>query len=97
MNNITNHYLKNYRGWHLSWFGNTEQLINRQKSVAFQEIEKMDSDEINNRIEKGISVYGESNLSSTEFWEYFPKNKLLLEEKLFPLKNNNTNYLLDIE
>lgn len=86
---LPDHVMKNYRGWHLSWFGNSEQKMNkRQHSSYYHTINNID--DLDQFINNGYSVFNDE-LEQTSQWFYFPKNKLLLED----MYNTDQEYIND--
>jgi beta-1,4-mannosyl-glycoprotein beta-1,4-N-acetylglucosaminyltransferase len=71
--------IKEAWGWHLSWFGNNNIIVEKLESFAHQEIGLVDSQILNSKREIGEALVTEK-LIKTE-WDYYPKNKEILNNK----------------
>jgi beta-1,4-mannosyl-glycoprotein beta-1,4-N-acetylglucosaminyltransferase len=71
--------IKEAWGWHLSWFGNNNIIVEKLESFAHQEIGLVDSQILNSKREIGEALVTEK-LIKTE-WDYYPKNKEILNHK----------------
>ena len=94
----TDYQLKNYRGWHLSWFGTNEQRATKlRNSAAYFSDERLTNVDFDSLISEQKDIYG-NDLESATNWMYFPKNKLLLEELLYSSQEQLENdYLIDLD
>ena len=81
--------LKEVWGWHLSWFGDDEIILDKLNSFAHQEIGLVNTDLLHTKRDVGEALVTEK-LIKTE-WDYFPKNKDLLSKK------SKNNLLIDFE
>ena len=81
--------LKEAWGWHLSWFGDDEIILDKLNSFAHQEIGLVNTDLLHTKRDVGEALVTEK-LIKTE-WDYFPKNKDLLSKK------SKNNLLIDFE
>lgn len=81
--------IKEAWGWHLSWFGDDEIILNKLSSFAHQEIGMVDRNILQTKRNIGEALVTEK-LIKTE-WDYFPRNKDLLSKK------SNNNIFIDFE
>lgn len=81
--------LKEAWGWHLSWFGENDTILEKLNSFAHQEIGLVDSIVLNTKREIGEALVTEK-LIRTE-WDYFPHNKGIFESI------TNKKILIDFE
>lgn len=81
--------IKEAWGWHLSWFGDDEIILNKLSSFAHQEIGMVDRNLLQTKRNIGEALVTEK-LIKTE-WDYFPRNKDLLSKK------SNNNIFVDFE
>jgi len=95
---VTDHVMNNYRGWHLSWFGTENQIINKlQCSSYYHQLENVEDIDVVTLKNDGRSVFN-VELEGTTHWGYFPKNKLLLEDMYYISQEQmNDNILIDLE
>jgi beta-1,4-mannosyl-glycoprotein beta-1,4-N-acetylglucosaminyltransferase len=88
---LADHVMKNYRGWHLSWFGTLEQKNNKRKySSYYHTLDGIETLDIEQLVNDGYSVFNQE-LETTSQWFYYPKNKLLLED----MYNTDQEYIND--
>jgi beta-1,4-mannosyl-glycoprotein beta-1,4-N-acetylglucosaminyltransferase len=72
--------IKESCGWHLSWFGDNKIIKDKLNSFAHQEIGFINYEILNQKRIIGEALVTEK-LIPTE-WDYFPKNKDLLNHKI---------------
>lgn len=72
--------IKEAWGWHLSWFGNNKVISEKLKSFAHQEIGLVNPKVLDNKREIGEALVTEKLIKTQ--WDYFPKNKDLLSNKI---------------
>jgi len=86
------HFLKTFRGWKLEFFGTPEQsleLMRRLDSHYYNE----DVSYVEGLISSELNLFDEE-LSKSHDWNYYPMNRIMLEEKINP--QYNSNYLFDL-
>ena len=89
----TDHVMKNYRGWHLSWFGSEEQRSSKlRNSAGYYWKEEIQNIDFNSLIENNLSIFNET-LEDELTWTYYPKNKLLLQDVLYTSQEQSQNDL----
>jgi beta-1,4-mannosyl-glycoprotein beta-1,4-N-acetylglucosaminyltransferase len=88
----TDYYLKTFRGWKMEYFGTPER--------SSELIKRIDPDYLNEGLDyfqlfldNQTNIWSEPLYPSHD-WFYFPMNKIMLEEKLFP--NQNKKFLFDL-
>ncbi len=73
-----------YGGWHFSYAGDADYVINKIKSFSHQEFnteQYINKKEVERKINNGLSLWGESQFQKVEIDESFPKYLLYNQPK----------------
>ena len=77
----TSRVLDYFRGWHLSWFGGAERAHKKLQDFAHQELPLITIEEIQYKIDNGITMTNDENLIHYN-WDYYPEHIYILDNNI---------------